>query len=158
VASFLNTGTFRKRNGQWRAVGWQATRMPRPEDEAKREVAAAESGLQRAVLAADVKALESLMDETFIWTHGSGEQQTRQVLLQQLGSGQLKYSKLETRNVAIAVYGDTAVVRGVSPRQRSAFVGSSGGDPAPFDAFYTLTFVNQGGAWRAVAMHSSRTP
>jgi L-ascorbate metabolism protein UlaG (beta-lactamase superfamily) len=25
VARFLNTGTFVKRNGQWRAVGWQAT-------------------------------------------------------------------------------------------------------------------------------------
>jgi hypothetical protein len=28
VAHFLNTGTFVKRDGQWRAVAWQATRMP----------------------------------------------------------------------------------------------------------------------------------
>jgi ketosteroid isomerase-like protein len=25
---FRNTGTFRKRNGQWQAVAWQATRIP----------------------------------------------------------------------------------------------------------------------------------
>ena len=25
---FLNTGTFLKRNGEWRAVAWQATRVP----------------------------------------------------------------------------------------------------------------------------------
>jgi hypothetical protein len=28
VKRFLNTGFFVKRNGEWRAVGWQATRMP----------------------------------------------------------------------------------------------------------------------------------
>lgn len=26
--NFLNTGTFLKRNGEWRAIAWQATRMP----------------------------------------------------------------------------------------------------------------------------------
>ena len=28
VANYLNTGTFLKRDGQWRAVSWQATAMP----------------------------------------------------------------------------------------------------------------------------------
>jgi ketosteroid isomerase-like protein len=28
VAQFFNTGTFVKRDGQWRAVAWQATRIP----------------------------------------------------------------------------------------------------------------------------------
>lgn len=28
--TFYNTGTFVKRNGEWRAVGWQATRIPPP--------------------------------------------------------------------------------------------------------------------------------
>lgn len=28
VAHFLNTGTFVKREGQWRAVAWQSTRVP----------------------------------------------------------------------------------------------------------------------------------
>lgn len=27
--NFYNTGTFVKRNGEWRAVAWQATRIPR---------------------------------------------------------------------------------------------------------------------------------
>jgi hypothetical protein len=33
VASYLNTGTFVRRQGQWRAVGWQATRVPAVGDE-----------------------------------------------------------------------------------------------------------------------------
>ena len=28
VANYLNSGTFLKRNGEWRVVNWQATRMP----------------------------------------------------------------------------------------------------------------------------------
>jgi hypothetical protein len=36
VSKNLNTGTFVKRNGQWRAVAWQATRIPTAEDEARK--------------------------------------------------------------------------------------------------------------------------
>jgi uncharacterized protein DUF4440 len=156
VSYYLNTGTFLKRNGKWQAVSWQATKMPRPEEEIKKEIAAAQAALHQAMLAADLKTLETLADESFIWTHRGGEQMTRKQLLDQLGSGQLKYSKLETNNVTVSVYGDTAIVRGVSPRQRSSFPGSGGsGDANPFTAFYTLTFVNKGGDWKAVAMHTS---
>jgi ketosteroid isomerase-like protein len=28
VAQYLNTGTFQKREGEWKAVAWQATRIP----------------------------------------------------------------------------------------------------------------------------------
>ncbi len=157
IMNFLNSGTFLKRAGKWKVVSWQATRMPRPEEESKKDVAAAEAALHQAMLAADVKKLESLLDESFIWTHRTGEQMTRKQLLDQLSSGQLKYSRLETSNVTVAVYGDTAVVRGVSPRQRSAVPSSPGsGDAAPFTSFFTMTFTNKGGAWTAVAMHTSR--
>lgn len=157
VAKFFNTGTFLKRNGKWQVVGWQATRIPRPEEDARKEVAETEAAFHRAVLASDTRTIESLTDESFIWTHRTGEQMTRQRLLDDLSSGRLKYSKLETNNVTVSVYGDSAVVRGVSPRQRSAIPETPGtGDASPFSVFYTLTFVNRGGGWKAVAMHSSR--
>jgi hypothetical protein len=157
VANYLNTGTFLKRNGKWQVVSWQATRVPRSEADAAKEVAASEASFQQAILAANIKKLESLLDDSFIWTHRTGEQMTRQQLLDELRSGRLKYSKLETNNVKVSVYGDTGVVRGVSARQRLRFPGDNGsGDANPFTAFYTLTFVNRGGDWKAVAMHSSR--
>jgi len=31
VSQYLNTGTFLKRDGEWRAVAWQATRVPESE-------------------------------------------------------------------------------------------------------------------------------
>jgi len=156
IANFLNTGTFLKRNGKWQAVSWQATRMPRPEEETRKEVAEIETAFHQAILAADIKKLESLLDESFIWTHDAGQRVTRQQLLDQLGSNQLKYSKLETKNVVVSVYGDTAIVRGESLRQRSGIPGSTSGDASPFTVYYTLTLLNKGSGWKAVAMHSSR--
>ncbi|MCI0389917.1 MAG: nuclear transport factor 2 family protein [Acidobacteria bacterium] len=160
VTSYLNTGTFLKRNGKWQVVSWQATKMPRSAEEAegvRREVVAIQTAFHQAILAVDLKTLETLADESFIWTHSDGKRAPLRQLLDELGSGQLKYSKLVTNNVTVSVYDDTAVVRGVSMRQRSAFPGSTGaGDANPFTAFYTLTFVNKGGAWKAVAIHTSR--
>ena len=35
VKEYLNTGTFLKRNGEWRAVAWQATVLPKKEEAKK---------------------------------------------------------------------------------------------------------------------------
>ncbi|MEK6281154.1 MAG: nuclear transport factor 2 family protein [Acidobacteriota bacterium] len=157
VTKFFNTGTFLKRNGKWQAVAWQATRLPRAEEVAKKEVAEVEAEFHQAMLASDVDTLERILDDSFIWTHSTGVQLTRPQLIDDLKTGRLKFSKLETNIVTVSVTGDTGTARGVSARQRSAIPGQSGrGDAAPFSAFYTLTFVNKGGPWKAVAMHSSR--
>ncbi|MGH9768967.1 MAG: nuclear transport factor 2 family protein [Blastocatellia bacterium] len=134
--------------------------MPRPVGEAeeiRKEVAAAQAAFHQALLAADLKTLDALADESFIWTHRDGRQAPKRQLLDELRSGQLKYSKLETSNVTVSLYDDPAVVRGASLCQRSAFPGSTGpGDASLFTAFYTMTFVNDGGNWKAVAMHTSQ--
>ena len=155
IANLLNSGTFVKRNGKWQVVNWQSTRMARSEEQDKTDVALANAAFFQAILAADVKKLEELTDETFIWMHRTGTQEPRKTLLNNLASGQLKYSKLETTNVAISISGDTAIVRGSSPRQRVATPASTEVDTNPFTAFYTLVFVNQGGLWKAIAMHTS---
>jgi len=157
VARYLNTGTFLRRGGEWRAVAWQATKAPRSEDETKAEVAAAQAAIDRAILTADAKALESLLDETFVWTHPTGEKGTRTELVADLTAGTLRFSKLETGTASVSAYGDTAVARGESRRQRSAFPGSApGGDAQPYTSFFTTTFVNKDGVWKAVALHTSR--
>jgi len=157
VTRYLNTGTFLKRGGEWRAVAWQATKAPRSEDETKVEIAAAQAAMDRAILAADVNALEPLLDESFVWTHPTGEKGTRKDLIDDLGAGTLRFSKLDTGTVAVSAYGDTAIARGQSQRQRSAFPGAPpGGDAQPYASFYTTTFVNRDGVWKAVALHTSR--
>ncbi len=133
VANLLNSGTFVKRNGQWQVVNWQSTRMPRTEEESKRELAEAETAFHQALAAADASKLSALTDATFTWTRGAA-QLNRKQLLDDLGGGRLKYAKPETSKSNVSVYGDAAVVRGEN---------------------YTLTFINQNGIWRAVSMDSS---
>jgi hypothetical protein len=50
--------------------------MPRPveeADEVRKEVAAAQAAFHQAMLAADLKTLDALADEGFIWTHRDGK-------------------------------------------------------------------------------------
>lgn len=129
VQKYLNTGTFVKRKGQWRAVAWQATRLPRAADEAKAQVATAEKALHAAMRSGDAKALEALLDKSFVWVPRTGEPLTRDQLLEAASSKRLGYKNLDTGDVTVDVYGDAAVARGVSS---------------------TVIFVNQGEGWKAV--------
>ena len=158
VSRYLNSGTFLKRNGKWQVVNWQATRMPRPEEESRQAATAVQEAFHTALLASDVKTLESLLAEGFVWTHRDGQQMTRKDLIDQLASGELKFSKMETAKVTATLHGDTAIVRGESLRQRSAYksAGGPGSDSAPFTVFYTLTLVYDGSGWKGVALHTSR--
>jgi ketosteroid isomerase-like protein len=141
VANLLNSGTFVKRNGRWQVVNWQSTRMPRTEVESKRELTGADAAFHQALAMADINKLTALTDATFIWTHGSG-QMSRKQMFDDLSSGRLKYAKPEPTKSSVSVYGETAVVRGewVTPKV----------------AHYTLTFINSGGVWKAVSMHTSQ--
>lgn len=157
VANFLNSGTFVKRNGKWQVVSWQATRAALREQESKQELSEVLAKLFQSILKADIKTLTALTDPTFIWTHTDGHQTTQGQLISDLTDGRLKYSILDSSKEAINLYGNTAVVRGQSARQRTSIPETSGkGDATPFNAFYTITFVNQTGVWKAVAMHTSR--
>lgn len=155
IANLLNSGTFLKRDGKWQVVNWQSTRMARSEEDAKKEVIQAQSAFFQAMLSADTKKLEELTDEAFIVTNRSGDQDTRKIFLDRVASGLLKYSKLETTDVVVKISGDTAVVHGRSPRQQVAVTGATSVDTNPLVAIYTLVFINQGGIWKAVAMHTS---
>ena len=158
VANLLNSGTFVKRAGKWQVVNWQSTRMPRTEEESKTDVSAVDAAFHQAILAGDGTKLTALTDPGFIWTRPDGSQISRKQLVDDLSSGQLKFSKLENSNVTVSVFGDTAVVRGVSVRQRSAVPGRSA-DANAVVVDYTLTFVNQvGSGWKAVALHTSNRP
>jgi ketosteroid isomerase-like protein len=75
VMQFLNTGTFARRNGEWRAVAWQATRMaeasysnsPRPEPKKEAAInltpgAVARPGLHEEILRADAEFFKAFFD------------------------------------------------------------------------------------------------
>lgn len=138
VSNFLNSGTFLKRDGEWRVVSWQATRKPKPEDELKKEVSEAGTSLYRALTSMDKKQIETLTDESFIITN-SGLQITRKELLDNATSHILKYSLPESDEPIVLIYGDAAIIRYTSAKLQ---VESA-----------MMAFVNNFGEWKAVAMN-----
>src|SRR5690348_8261081 len=137
VQNLLNSGTFLKRNGKWQVVNWQSTRMPRSEDENRKDVAATLAAFRQAFVASDVKKFTALTDPSFVWTQGAKEV-TREQLLAGMKLVAMNGFKLEAPDDTIALYGDTAVVRGQVAGVR-----------------HTMTLVNQAGAWKIVALQTS---
>jgi len=83
VMQYLNTGTFAKRGGEWRAVAWQSTRVPEPEEGSpqaqrvtpKKEAAinltpgaTARPGLYEEILEADAEFFRAFFDTCDIET------------------------------------------------------------------------------------------
>jgi len=155
VASYLNTGTFVKRNGEWRAAGWQATRMPFSDEAARRTVGEATARFWRALTAADTAALATLLDDGFLWTAADGERWGRGPLFQALTSGTFHVERVADDATPLVRRGETAVVGGTSWTSRA-----TGGNPrpAPTPSHYSLTLVREGGGWVALALQSAKTP
>ena len=149
VTNLLNSGTFLRRNGKWQVVNWQSTRMPQSAEAAKADITRTHDAFFRAVLDADVKKLENLMHNSFVWTHRSGNRESRQQVLDNLSSGRVRFTKLETTNLAVNVAGDTAIVHGTATVQLSAT------NASPFTVSYSFVFANQGGVWIPIALNGS---
>ncbi|MEO5619183.1 MAG: nuclear transport factor 2 family protein [Candidatus Eisenbacteria bacterium] len=156
VACFLNTGTFARRGSRWQAVGWQATRLPVPPEEARVQVAAAGARFHLALVAADTTALAELAEENFIWTNESGERLNRRTLLDAQLSRRMRYSRIEHDSVVVQLHGDAAVVRGRLARRTAMLEGVGRKDPIPLIVHFTMLFINAGGDWKTVAMHTSQ--
>ena len=69
-----------------------------------------------------------------------------------LRSGRMKFSRYETSEVGVRVYGDTAVVTGRVRRSRER-----AGQMVEDDWRFTKVYVRTAGAWRVVAYHASET-
>lgn len=96
VQNLLNSGTFLKRNGKWQVVNWQSTRMPRSEEENKKDVAATVAAFDQALVESNQEKLSALVDPGFdLSTVKSAE-----------------FSKREKTKDATSLYGETAVARG----------------------------------------------
>lgn len=158
VSLHLNTGTFVKQNGRWQAVAWQATRIPIADEDARKQVLFAEAEFRRAVAAGDVRTVEQLLHPSFVWVHSSGIPTDRAAFITSYVSSKVRYAKMEIRDITVSIYGDTAVVRGVSPRQvEAASAAESKLSPDQFVLHYTITLVHNNGRWLIVAGHSSRS-
>jgi len=166
VTNYLNSGTFVKRNGKWQVVNWQSTRMPRAEEEAKKEVAAAASSGEASVTlppelarvltdyeaawkAGDAAALSHLFAEDgFVLAQGKAAVKGR-AAIQRLYTH--PGSALSLRGFAYATNGDVGYIIGGYSAERGK----------PDDGKFTLTLrKSEDGRWLIVSDmdNSNRRP
>lgn len=143
VAYLLNSATFVKRNGKWQVVNWQSTRMPRSEEESEKEVAVSLRVLYRAREPNEAPKLRSLIDPSFVWNHRDDKPITEKQLIDDLVNGHVKFALPGLTTLKLSVHGDTVLARGLMERMRSG---------RPERLPYIMTFVNQIGGWKIVAL------
>lgn len=133
VQNLLNSGTFLKRNGKWQVANWQSTRMERTAEEDTKNVAAVVATFDSAMADRDVKRLTGVTVPGFVWMQ-RGRQVTRKELIESLKSSKLNQSPPHSLTEATSTYGDAAVIKSDD---------------------YTMTLVNQGGAWKIVSLFTA---
>jgi ketosteroid isomerase-like protein len=123
-----------------------------PGARAEQEIRALEKRWNESRVRADVGALDGLLAAEWTVTHGDGTIDTKAKYLADLRSGDRKFFGDVTQDeFTVRVYGDTAVVAGVSD-SKVEYKGKPGGGPLRF----TRVYVKQGGSWQMVVSQATR--
>ena len=99
----------------------------------------------------DVAFLEGFLGEGFTLTNGSGEVTTREETLAEVRRREPRYDVFRNSGMRVRLYGDTALVLGVTTVK-----GTAAGAPFAVELAFTDTLVRRGGRWVIVASHASR--
>ncbi len=119
VKNYLNSGTFLKRKGEWQAVNWQATVLPKAEEKSNssasddaKAVAALDTQYQAAVKANDAATMDRILADDFILVTGRGRVSTKADLLKEARDKHTVFEQQdeEEGSQKVRVWGDTAVV------------------------------------------------
>ena len=126
----------------------QPARASEPED--VRRILQAEREICAAYEREDADWLEKHLDPTFTLTSSNGKVTTRADEVADLRGG-TRYDVFRNRDSRVRVYGDAAVVTGITRVE-----GKSEGKPYALDFQFTDTYVRRGDGWVLVASHASR--
>src|SRR5688572_21430560 len=120
------------------------------ESKSEAEVRRVDAEFHKAFRLEDAAALDGLLTPGFLWTHSTGNVQTKAVILANVRSGKTAYESVETDDLQIDLYKNAAVVNGRSTRR---YPGKD-----IFWIRYTAVYVKENGKWKAAAFHSSHLP
>jgi len=115
----------------------------------EREILRVEAALCRAFETGDVAALRDGLDERFTLTDSSGKVTN----LAEVERGDPSYDVFRNHGQSIRLYGDAALVTGIT-----SIEGRSGGQAFAADFRFTDTWVRVDGRWKMAASHASRLP
>lgn len=101
----------------------------------------------------DLAALERLLAPEFNLVSTNAEVQSRAQALQEVRDGDPQYERFENHSMTARMYGDAAVVQGIT-----SLKGRSGGKPFAVDVRFTDTLIRVNGRWSIVVSHVTRMP
>jgi len=108
----------------------------------------------QAILHSDVAALDRILDKDFTLTSSNGKTHTKEQLLEDFRSGNLKYSTLEHLETHVRMFGNIALVSGVSV-SKFLFMGKpAGGVPRR----YLNVYYKESTEWHLVARQETPAP
>lgn len=120
-----------------------------PEDE--KAVLQLEQAWCEAFRTNDAEAIARIEDEGYTLTNSRAELSTRTDDIVEAKEHAIEYSKFYNHEQSVRLYGDTAIVTGITSLE-----GVSGDKPFKLDVRFTDILVRRNGEWKAVAGHVTR--
>ena len=133
-------------------LSWLAAPSPATgQSRAEREVMDVTQAACEAARVGDLDGLERLLAREFTLVGSSGTVQSRAAFLAEVASGDPAYDEFRNHDMTAHVFGDAAIVQGIT-----SLAGRAGGEPFDVDVRFTDTLVRIGGEWRIVVSHATR--
>ena len=134
-----------------RAEGKLACTMPCKEEEDERQIEALYKQMYRAMIAKDIEALGTLLDENSVLIHMTGTRQPKREYLRAIKDGTLNYYSVEDEEIIIEVNGDKATMTGRSRVNAAVY----GGGRHTWRLQIKSTLVKKDGRWLFVEQRVS---
>jgi ketosteroid isomerase-like protein len=125
-----------------------APSAPAGDEAAIRDV---ERALCEAFRTGNAQTIARLEDETYTLTNTHAEVSTRADDIADAKKGDIKYSEFRNHDTTVRLYGDAAIVLGITSLQ-----GTSAGKPFALDVRFTDTYVRRADGWKIAASHATR--
>jgi ketosteroid isomerase-like protein len=119
----------------------------------QRGILRVEAAICRAFETRDIEALRKGLDDTFTLTDSRGVVTDLEHNLREVASGEPTYDVFRNHGQSVRLYGDAAIVTGVT-----SIEGRSGGEPFKADFQFTDTWVRRADGWKMAASHATRLP
>jgi ketosteroid isomerase-like protein len=108
---------------------------------------------REATIKADVAVLDATTADDYTRISPTGEMLAKAAYLQGFKDGSVKYESIETKDLKIRVYGDTAVITGIGTVKST----NKGQDTSGTFAV-SQVFVKRKGKWQAVQFQATKIP
>jgi ketosteroid isomerase-like protein len=128
-----------------------ARSAPEPSDES--QAMATTQMACDALRTSDIAAIKKLLAPDFVLIGSDTQMQTRDAIIAEARRGDPGYLVFRNHSMTARIYGDTAVVWGITTLK-----GRAGGQPFAVDVRFTDTLIRSDGTWRMVASQSNRIP